>query len=481
MLHTRTTSYPNNAAPSGTLSAGNKLSGKENGENQVQRYVPPNKRLSEGKSSTVKKQRQKPQAEVHKWGTDHILEIVGFPFEVLTEHILAFLGEFQQVLHKLKWVNEKAVLAIFTSAEAANAVLRCLSCDIFTFRPFNEAHEESKKLYESLPKEAVEPTAWKTLPLELQHRHVTFRSGLFYGYPATHLALAVRQTGCFNITTIAHTGSSAVLTGTFGYKASDPSKPREDDRLFVGTTNASTLVVSLGNPLDSSNQAIVALPMPIRKHGISFCTDLAMRTLSITVPLDELHAAGEAKTYESALTWGKIARELRCEFTVQDAQIDSLERDAALKIEQERIAATGQLFVPKPSEPELFKLLQLDDFPIYVKSLQRKIAGDAALLKLRDANGWSPLHWAVYGAKINMSEALLQAGANVNALDLRLQTPLHIAVVVCNSLLKQGALPKERLAVIELLLKRGAQQTANASGQTPILLASPQLAQLLPK
>ena len=42
--------------------------------------------------------------------------------------------------------------------------------------------------------------------------------------------------------------------------------------------------------------------------------------------------------------------------------------------------------------------------------------------------GLSPLHLAAQGGHVNVMDALLAAGANVNALDARGYTPLHFAI-----------------------------------------------------
>ncbi|KAL6011750.1 hypothetical protein ACLOJK_002215 [Asimina triloba] len=74
--------------------------------------------------------------------------------------------------------------------------------------------------------------------------------------------------------------------------------------------------------------------------------------------------------------------------------------------------------------------------------------------------GCSLLHLACYTADIGMVELLLQYGANINAPDLKGQTPLHHCIV------------RGKNEVVKLLLNRGADtQAPDCEGKTPIHLA----------
>jgi len=90
-----------------------------------------------------------------------------------------------------------------------------------------------------------------------------------------------------------------------------------------------------------------------------------------------------------------------------------------------------------------------------------------ALLQTTDVNsasgdGMTALHWAAYRDDREMARVLLQAGANVNALNrLKAVTPLLIAS-------NNGS-----AAMIGLLLEKGADANlANAPGTTPLMLAA---------
>ena len=108
------------------------------------------------------------------------------------------------------------------------------------------------------------------------------------------------------------------------------------------------------------------------------------------------------------------------------------------------------------------------------KSLERGLGTGAFTLEMRDASGYTPLHYAVqqpHNAEI-VSE-LLQNGANPNAKTKLGRTPLHLAV---GSRIPADGFVFRALrceAVVRELLKWGADATAADSlGKTPLHLAT---------
>ncbi|WP_410646397.1 ankyrin repeat domain-containing protein [Amycolatopsis sp. cmx-4-54] len=97
--------------------------------------------------------------------------------------------------------------------------------------------------------------------------------------------------------------------------------------------------------------------------------------------------------------------------------------------------------------------------------------GDVAAIGRRLANGvdvnitekrsqYTPLHFAVQEGKVDAARALLDAGANVQAVYKPGATPLHLAVI------RWRQSPDG--AMIKLLLDRGADKTATeTNGNTP--------------
>ena len=77
------------------------------------------------------------------------------------------------------------------------------------------------------------------------------------------------------------------------------------------------------------------------------------------------------------------------------------------------------------------------------------------------ADGTTPLHWAVYRFDRELVQTLLKKGARVNAVNRYGASPLSEAVRVAN------------LEITEMLLEAGADaNVANEDGQTPIMLAA---------
>ena len=79
-----------------------------------------------------------------------------------------------------------------------------------------------------------------------------------------------------------------------------------------------------------------------------------------------------------------------------------------------------------------------------------------------DVDGFTPLHFAAQSGAVDVAEALLAAGATVDARNTYGNTPLFVAVFDS----------KGRGELITLLRSRGADPYAiNESGQTPVGLA----------
>ena len=78
----------------------------------------------------------------------------------------------------------------------------------------------------------------------------------------------------------------------------------------------------------------------------------------------------------------------------------------------------------------------------------------------RLSEGSRPLHWASYCGQIEIAEALIRAGASVNAMDADGDTPLHASVF------------RGHTGIVRLLLQAGAAPALrNASGETPAAYA----------
>ena len=87
--------------------------------------------------------------------------------------------------------------------------------------------------------------------------------------------------------------------------------------------------------------------------------------------------------------------------------------------------------------------------------VRRRIAIDAT-----NCDGWTPLHFASLQSDVQMLQTLLAAGADVNARDIALRTPLH---VVCHT--------GRALEALKALLRGGALIDArSANNNTPLLL-----------
>jgi len=95
-----------------------------------------------------------------------------------------------------------------------------------------------------------------------------------------------------------------------------------------------------------------------------------------------------------------------------------------------------------------------------VGSLRQLLARDASLVRVRDKDGSTPLHWAAWKGHREVARLLLDAGAEVNARNKNRHwgtTPLHAAA--------HG----NQVDVAKLLLARGAKINAkNLHSRTPL-------------
>ncbi len=63
-----------------------------------------------------------------------------------------------------------------------------------------------------------------------------------------------------------------------------------------------------------------------------------------------------------------------------------------------------------------------------LKLVKGLIEKNPAIIRERDSDGWTPLHWACRSHKAEMVELLLAHGADVNARDAKGRTPRSIAL-----------------------------------------------------
>jgi ankyrin repeat protein len=95
-----------------------------------------------------------------------------------------------------------------------------------------------------------------------------------------------------------------------------------------------------------------------------------------------------------------------------------------------------------------------------VAALKSLLAGDPSLLDARDSDGSTPLHCATWKGQEQIVAALLEAGADVNAVNQNEHwgtTPLHAAAHA------------NQAAIAKLLLDHGADTRAkDMEGRTPL-------------
>ena len=113
-----------------------------------------------------------------------------------------------------------------------------------------------------------------------------------------------------------------------------------------------------------------------------------------------------------------------------------------------------------PKMPELGKLMIKAAKAGDVAAVRALLASDPSLLDARDTDGSTPLHCATWKGQTDVVSVLLEAGADVNAVNQNSHwgtTPLHAAAHA------------NQAAIAKLLLGRGADTKAkDMEGRTPM-------------
>lgn len=110
------------------------------------------------------------------------------------------------------------------------------------------------------------------------------------------------------------------------------------------------------------------------------------------------------------------------------------------------------------------------------------IKNGADINRLTDDSGETPLHMAVFYARVPVVELLINAGAFVNATTNNLNTPLHFIGLSKSYTVKLFKLDEDwnmdnydddSYSIAELLIKNGADLNAkNVNGETPLDLVT---------
>jgi len=111
----------------------------------------------------------------------------------------------------------------------------------------------------------------------------------------------------------------------------------------------------------------------------------------------------------------------------------------------------------EPAQDDIIEASRSGD----LESVQALVSADPALLDTRDADGMTPLHWAIFRERHQVAAFLLEQGADFEAVDAENRTPLHHAAF--------GGDPSS----VELLLASGADVMAlEFRGRSPLFLAT---------
>jgi ankyrin repeat protein len=109
-----------------------------------------------------------------------------------------------------------------------------------------------------------------------------------------------------------------------------------------------------------------------------------------------------------------------------------------------------------PTAREIFRAAKKGD----LAALRKLLKAEPSLVRARDREGSTPLHWAAWRGQVEAARALLEAGAEVNAHNNNTHwgtTPLHAAA--------HG----NQAAVAQVLLAHGADIRAkNLNKRTPL-------------
>jgi len=123
-----------------------------------------------------------------------------------------------------------------------------------------------------------------------------------------------------------------------------------------------------------------------------------------------------------------------------------------------RTEIADEAAAPKPVDPKVATLIAAIRSGDR-KTVEKMVAADPEILKMKDAAGSTALHHAAGFGTLDTMTLLLDKGADVNANNRRLATPLHWAI--------------HDEAKVRLLLSRGANVNAKQSeGRTPLYQAS---------
>lgn len=98
---------------------------------------------------------------------------------------------------------------------------------------------------------------------------------------------------------------------------------------------------------------------------------------------------------------------------------------------------------------------------------------NGASVNLASKSGRTPLHSAVRRSRFNVVASLIDAGAHVNATDIKLNTPLHSINKPVSPEKCYNSTTDDCYKIAELLIQKGADVNAkNVDGKTPLDLVT---------